>query len=76
MTSSGKVDAIQKAVMAAAKAAIAEYEKRNKRAASKDEPAHVNKPPRDFVEKVIRSRLEPGALVEAFVDDALEAVGQ
>jgi len=76
MTATSKVDAIQKAVMGAAKAAIAEYEKRNKRAATKDEPAQVNKPTREYVEKVIRSRLEPGALVDAFVDDALESVGQ
>jgi len=69
------VDAIQKAVMAAARAAIAEYEKRNKRAATKDAPVHVNTPTRDYVEKVIRSRLETSELVNAFVDDALAAVG-
>lgn len=63
--SASKVDAIQAAVVKAAKAAVADYEKRNK----------PNKPPRSWVEKIIRSRVESNALVDALVDDALEAVG-
>lgn len=67
--SAGKVDAIQAAVLKAAKAAIGEYQKRNLSPEGK-----ANKPPREFVEKIIRSRLETSALVQAFVDDALAAV--
>lgn len=74
MSATSKVDAIQAAVMKAAKAAIKEYEERNEKPATKGEPAVVNKPPREFVEKIIRSRLVPGELVEAFVEDALAAV--
>ena len=69
MTAS-KVDAIQAAVLKAARAAIVEYTKRN----PNPEGKAVNKPPRGFVEKIIRSRLERSALVEAFVDDALATV--
>ena len=69
MTATGKVDAIQAAVMKAAKAAMADYEKRN--ASGKT----VNAPTREFVEKVIRSRLAGAELIGAFVDDALAAVG-
>ncbi len=69
--SASKVDSIQAAVLKAAKAAIADYSKRNV------SPKGVaNKPPREFVEKIIRSRLDTGALARAFVDDALSAVGE
>ena len=65
--SASKVDAIQASVLKAAKAAMAAYTKGN---------GSANKPTRSFVEKVIRSRLSSSALVEAFVDDALAAVGE
>lgn len=70
MTAS-KVDAIQAAVLKAAKAAIGEFQKRNLTPEGKP-----NKPSQEYVEKVIRSRLETNALVQAFVDDALVAVGE
>ena len=77
--SASKVDAIQAAVMKAAKAAMAEYSKRNPpRPDSVDadgKKVTVNLPSRGFVEKIIRSRLETSALVSAFVEDALESVG-
>lgn len=66
MTATSKVDAIQAAVMKSVKAALAEYEKRNR-----DLKGNAIKPPEAFVEKVIRSRLNDRALVQAFVDDAL-----
>lgn len=72
MSASGRVDAIQAAVIKAAKAAAAEYQKRN----LSPEGKAVNKPPRSYVEKIIRSRLEKSELVEAFVADALAAVGE
>lgn len=75
MTAASKVDAIQAAVMKAAKAAMADYEKRNTRAKTPTAPEHVNAPPREFVEKVIRSRLSGTELIEAFVADVLAAAG-
>ena len=71
MSATSKVDAIQASVLKAAKAAIASYVKNNV-----SPKGAVNKPPRGFVEKIIRSRLDSGALVKAFVDDALDAVGE
>lgn len=73
MSATGRVDAIQAAVMKTAKAAIVEYEKRNVHM-GEDGKKITNKPPRSFVEKIIRSRLEKSELVEAFVSDALAAV--
>lgn len=70
MTATGKVDAIQAAVMKAASAAMSDYSKRNPTPDGKGS----NLPPREYVEKIIRSRLEAGSLVDAFVDDALALI--
>lgn len=67
MASASKVDAIQRSVMATVRSAMADYQRRNLDTHGKA----TNKPPREFVEKIIRSRLSGEGLIGAFVQDAL-----
>jgi len=63
----GRVDALQAAVMAAVKKEAAAYSRRN--ATPEGKPTT---PPPAYLEKVVRRLVDPNALIEAFVADALE----
>ena len=65
-----KVDAIQAQVLKATKEAIKFYIEHN----LPPKGEKPNKPPREFIEKIIRNRLDSSGLVEAFVEDALAGI--